>query len=97
MGQDQPLHLSIDAGLATLTLNRPASLNALSRELGARLVATLRELRDRPEVRVVVVRGAGERAFCTGADLKERLTSRRMLERSSAARHDRHRQDAAPP
>ena len=74
MGQDQPLHLSIDAGLATLTLNRPASLNALSRELGAQLVATLRELRDHPEVRVVVVRGAGERAFCTGADLKERLT-----------------------
>ena len=74
MGQDQPLHLSIDAGLATLTLNRPASLNALSRELGAQLIATLRELRDHREVRVVVVRGAGERAFCTGADLKERLT-----------------------
>ena len=74
MDQDKPLVLSIDAGLATVTLNRPASLNALSRELGAQLVATLRELRDRPEVRVVVLRGAGERAFCTGADLKERLT-----------------------
>jgi enoyl-CoA hydratase/carnithine racemase len=74
MSQEAPLHLSIDTGLATLTLNRPTALNALSRELGALLVARLRELRERADVRVVVVRGAGERAFCTGADLKERAS-----------------------
>ena len=72
MSQEQPLLLSIDAGLATITLNRPAALNALSRELAAQLGAMLTELRDRPDLRVVVLRGAGERAFCTGADLKER-------------------------
>jgi len=72
MSPTEPLHLAIDAGLATLTLNRPAALNALSRELGALLVVRLGELRDNSDLRVVVVRGAGERAFCTGADLKER-------------------------
>lgn len=72
MGQDQPLRVAIDDGIATLTLQRPAALNALSRELGGLLVAALRELRGRADVRVVVLRGAGERAFCTGADLKER-------------------------
>jgi enoyl-CoA hydratase/carnithine racemase len=72
MSQEAPLHLSVEAGLATVTLNRPAALNALSRDLGALLTARLGELRDRPDLRVVVLRGAGERAFCTGADLKER-------------------------
>lgn len=68
------LLLQVEDGLATLTLNRPAALNALSREFAAALVAALRELAARPDLRVVVLRGAGERAFCTGADLKERAT-----------------------
>lgn len=68
------LDLQVVAGLATLTLNRPAALNALSRELAARLLSVARDLAARPDLRVVVLRGAGERAFCTGADLKERAT-----------------------
>ncbi|MGN6758738.1 MAG: enoyl-CoA hydratase/isomerase family protein [Thermomicrobiales bacterium] len=60
--------------VATLTLNRPEALNALSRGLAAELLAASRELAARADVRVVVLRGAGERAFCTGADLKERAT-----------------------
>lgn len=72
MSQEPPLHLSVADGLATITLNRPGALNALSRELAAHLGATLAELGDRADLRVVVLRGAGERAFCTGADLKER-------------------------
>jgi methylglutaconyl-CoA hydratase len=74
MENPAPLLLDVQDGLATLTLNRPAALNALSRALAADLLATLRDLAVRPELRVVVVRGAGERAFCTGADLKERAT-----------------------
>ena len=64
----------MEAGVATLTLNRPAALNAISRALAADLLAALRDLAARPDLRVVVLRGAGERAFCTGADLKERAT-----------------------
>src|SRR5262245_35708976 len=69
-----PLLLGVEDGLATLTLNRPAALNALSRALAAEPHAALRNLAARPDLRVVILRGAGERAFCTGADLKERAT-----------------------
>src|SRR5262249_53638279 len=69
-----PVLLGVEDGLATLTLNRPAVLNALSRALAADLHAALGDLAARPDLRVVVLRGAGERAFCTGADLKERAT-----------------------
>ncbi len=69
-----PLQMRIEDGLATVTLNRPGALNALNRALAAELLATLRGLAALPELRVVVVRGAGGRAFCAGADLKERAT-----------------------
>jgi enoyl-CoA hydratase/carnithine racemase len=74
MDEASPLLLTVEEGLATLTLNRPQALNALSRRLGAALRDTVRELATRPDLRVVVLRGAGERAFSTGADLKERAT-----------------------
>src|SRR5262245_18480660 len=59
--------------IATLTLNRPQSLNAISRQLATDLLATCDVLGRLGEVRAVIVTGAGERAFCAGADLKERL------------------------
>jgi methylglutaconyl-CoA hydratase len=60
------------AKTALLTLNRPDSLNAISRLMAAELAAACQRLQDRRDVRAVVVTGAGERAFCAGADLKER-------------------------
>ncbi|HSV65583.1 MAG TPA: enoyl-CoA hydratase-related protein [Mycobacteriales bacterium] len=59
-------------GVATLTLNRPQSLNSLSVELKEALVAGLTEVRDDPAVRAVVLTGAG-RAFCVGQDLREHV------------------------
>ena len=58
------------SGYALLTLNRPASLNALSRALMAQLAATVRRLEADPAVRVLILTGAGK-AFCAGLDLKE--------------------------
>jgi methylglutaconyl-CoA hydratase len=55
-----------------LTLNRADAMNALSRGLVAELGTLLRKLRGDSSVRAVVITGAGERAFCAGADLKER-------------------------
>jgi enoyl-CoA hydratase/carnithine racemase len=57
-------------GIATLTLNRPAQRNALSRALIAELHAALTQIAGEPAVRVVVLAANGP-AFCSGHDLKE--------------------------
>ena len=56
--------------IATLTLNRPAAMNALSRPLRAALVHAFDDVRGDADVGVVILTGAG-RAFCAGLDLKE--------------------------
>jgi enoyl-CoA hydratase len=57
--------------IATVTLNRPSAMNALSKALRAELARVFAELPDDPDVGVVVLTGAGDRAFCAGLDLKE--------------------------
>ena len=70
---DQPsLLLDIAGGIATVTLNRPHALNAINLALAAELTAACAVLREREDVRVVILTGAGDRAFCAGADLRER-------------------------
>lgn len=61
-------------GVLLLTLNRPQSMNSLNRELLAALAEEVKAIAFDPAVRVVVITGAGEKAFCSGADLKERAT-----------------------
>ena len=56
-------------GVATLTLNRPERRNALSPQLLDALLDALAEVKADSEVRVVVLTGAGEKAFCAGGDL----------------------------
>lgn len=58
-------------GIATLTVNRPQSLNALTGEVLRELECALYGLELDPEVKVVIVTGAGEKAFVAGADIKE--------------------------
>ena len=60
-----------DEGVAVVTLNRPEAMNALSRGLRAQLAQVMRELDEDEKVRVVILTGAGERAFTAGLDLKE--------------------------
>jgi 2-(1,2-epoxy-1,2-dihydrophenyl)acetyl-CoA isomerase len=59
-----------DGGVRTIELNRPEALNAWNRALGEELLAALRDARDEPSVRAVLITGAG-RAFSSGADLKD--------------------------
>jgi enoyl-CoA hydratase/carnithine racemase len=59
-----------DPGVATLTLNRPERLNALTFEVYRELIDTFAALRDEKDVRVVVITGAG-RAFCSGGDVHD--------------------------
>ncbi len=62
--------LDLADGVATVTLNRPASMNSLSLEVKESLLATLTALAADQAVRAVVLTGAG-RAFCVGQDLRE--------------------------
>jgi enoyl-CoA hydratase len=63
--------VEIDAGVAVVTMNRPTAMNALSRELRRELAAAMRALEADTNVRVVILTGAGDRAFTAGLDLKE--------------------------
>jgi len=62
------------AGVVTLTLNRPDVMNSLNFPLLHALRDQIESCRFRSEVRVVIITGSGEKAFCAGADLKERAT-----------------------
>lgn len=66
---DQQLIYRVDGSVARLTINRPEMRNALTWDLVAELRSRLAEASDDPAVRVVVLTGAGDRAFCAGADL----------------------------
>ena len=61
----------VTEGVATITLNRPEQLNTINADLSAGLMDALHNVRDRDDVRVAVLTGAG-RAFCAGADLRSR-------------------------
>jgi enoyl-CoA hydratase len=65
------LDIERDAAVAVVTLNRPKALNALNRQLLTELSAALAQLGAADDVRVVVLTGAGERAFVAGADISE--------------------------
>lgn len=74
-------------GIATLTMNTPSSLNALSDAMLTALAATFAQLAEDRSIRVVVLRGAGK-AFCAGHDLKEMQAARAEADRGAARFHD---------
>ena len=61
-------------GISTLTLNRPEVMNSFNFAMLDALKEKIESLRFRSDIRVVIITGAGEKAFCAGADLKERAT-----------------------
>jgi enoyl-CoA hydratase len=71
---------AIDGAVATVTINRPAQRNALSPAVTRGLRAALGSVRGDDRVRVVVLRGAGDRAFCAGADLSSLAAGADFLE-----------------
>ena len=73
MSDQDPVLYEVDGGVAVVTFNRPDRHNAWTEELGARYFDLLQQATDDPEVRAIVVTGAG-RSFCPGADMQ-------MLER----------------
>lgn len=61
-----------DSRVVLITLNRPEARNAISRQLASELLSACETLEAEADVRAVVVTGAGDKAFCAGADLRER-------------------------
>jgi enoyl-CoA hydratase len=61
-----------DGRVALITLNRPHVSNAISTDLALRFIDLVQDLAEQSAVRVLILTGAGDRAFCAGADLKER-------------------------
>jgi enoyl-CoA hydratase/carnithine racemase len=87
------IQVEVDAdGICVARLNRPGALNTLDGALVEALRVTFSDLADRRDVRAIVLTGAGERAFCVGADLKERAgmteaqVSRRIADYARAFR-----------
>jgi len=70
----QEIILEKDKQLAILTLNRPQALNAFSKKMREELSLAIQEVKQDPQVRVLIITGQG-RAFCAGADLRELVGS----------------------
>jgi len=86
-GSEAPLLLERDGDVATIVFNRPRARNAITTEMWHTLQRRLRELAAADDVRVVLFRGAGERALASGADVTEFGETRSSREGAVAAYH----------
>jgi len=73
MAEFETITYDEDDGVAWVTLNRPEVLNAFNHEMEDELKFVWRDIRANDDVRVVVLTGAGDRAFCTGIDRAESI------------------------
>lgn len=80
------LLFSVDDGIATLTINRPAQRNAINIEVNSRLYEAWETIDSRPDIRVVILTSADCGTFCAGMDLKEAARVRRKRARTSCGR-----------
>lgn len=81
---DECILVARDDTVATVTLNRPDKLNALTKPMWQRLGAVMRELSADDDLRCVVLRGAGGKAFAPGNDIAEFATERSNFEQGKA-------------
>lgn len=70
------VHVEVENYIATVTLNRPEAMNSVDPETRDELYQLWERLRTDQEIRVAIITGAGEKAFCTGADLKKTMPPR---------------------
>lgn len=82
MPEFQTLLYQVNDGVLTIVMNRPDVYNALNEQMKKELNAAMREAEKDAAIRCVVLRGAGDKAFCSGQDLKEHAGSKRSLKDS---------------
>lgn len=73
------VNLAVDGEIATLTLNNPGKLNAINLAMWQQISAHLRQVSASPQIRCLIIRGAGDEAFAAGGDLEEFVTGRATL------------------
>ena len=74
------IHFSQASGIATLSLSNPDKLNAVDADMWRALQARMSALNADPEVRCVILRGAGDKAFAAGGDIEEFLVVRATVD-----------------
>ncbi|MEE8397749.1 MAG: enoyl-CoA hydratase-related protein [Desulfobacterales bacterium] len=72
----------IEGRIATITINRPGSLNAINAEAGREMQEAMIDFRDNPDLRVAILTGAGEKSFSVGADIKEFIPAKGSVNRT---------------
>src|SRR3990172_3643883 len=82
MAQYETLLYSVSEGTGTITMNRPDVYNALNEVMKKELNDVFKEAERDPAIRCIVIRGSGEKAFCSGQDLKEHQGKKRSLKES---------------
>jgi len=70
LGEEKPVLMEKKDGVMTITLNRPSKLNSMTLEMLG-LISEYLDMATEPDVKVVVFKGAGDRAFCAGADISK--------------------------
>ncbi len=84
MSEDSLILVTRDGGIATVVLNRPVKLNALTRPMWKKLGEAFEALSADDSVRCIVIRGAGTKAFAPGNDIAEFATERSNVEQARA-------------
>ena len=74
------IDMTIDGGVALITINRPEVHNAMDAEHYDLLSRAWMRVRDEPEIRAAVITGAGDKSFCAGADLRTYTTQPQSLD-----------------
>lgn len=82
MPEFQTLLYSLAEGILTITMNRPEVYNAFNEQMKKEINDAFKEAEKDPAVRCIVLRGAGDKAFCSGQDLKEHAGGKRSLKDS---------------
>ena len=86
MAEFETITYEEDDGVAWITLNRPEVLNAFNHQMERELKTVWRDMRGNDDVRVAVLTGAGDRAFCTGIDREESLNPEIQGEAAAAGK-----------
>jgi enoyl-CoA hydratase len=80
MSEKDAVRLDIQDAIATVLLNRPEALNAFSRDVFLGLQEAAEAIKETPEVRAVILTGAGDKAFSAGLDLKMAASGRGLAD-----------------